>query len=131
MKKTLFLIASAIVCGSASADEFDFELSLDFDAVDRTRSFSSDFLRQVTEGNTQELDVSFRWYIDGLSDERGPRGVAAFTNRASFVDFGLFQANTSADFVQITDDQTFNVSGTTDTDGFSLSGRHVFENWFV
>ncbi|MEL7022199.1 MAG: hypothetical protein AAGL69_00440 [Pseudomonadota bacterium] len=129
--------AALMLSAAAAAEEFDYEVFAGFDGSNTETSFSPpQDLFPFPVGSSSEIEsdiysAGFRWYLDGLSDEIGPRDRAAFTNRASFAQFAVLTGTVSESGAFFPADPVVQSFSTDfDVTGYALSGRKVFENWF-
>ncbi|MFK8053435.1 MAG: putative porin [Woeseiaceae bacterium] len=105
----------------ANAEDFDYEANFGFSQVDIDSTVTTMFpdlpaTSTSTDLSVRNLSLGGTWFFEGLSDDKGPRALAAFVDRASSLT------------VRYND-----VSGDADSNGVSLSGRYVWKNsgWFV
>ena len=90
---TCSLLAFFLLAAHASAEEYDFELDVDFGSTNS--DFESTF-SPITGGtvfssssrDTDNLSILGSWYFAGLSDNVGPRARAELVNRASSLTLG-------------------------------------------
>ena len=130
-------VSSFILCFSAHADEYDFEVGVTFgqsEADTTTVSFPAPIDSTATSSaDADRFDLRGTWFYSGLSDGKGPKTRAAFVDRASRVSLSYSQLDQSSSVV---------VSGggippvesnaSIEFSGYSVDLRHVWKEsgWF-
>jgi len=140
---TLLLVGLCFAAG-ATAEDYDYELSLSYDRGGSDRSLTAisggvptpslGVSRSSSDSDT--VDLSGMWYYSGLSDANGPKSRAAFLSRASSLSFGYSRGDESGSF-SFRGGNIFpsTTTGSRDTtiDELSAGLRHVWRDsgWYV
>ncbi len=135
-------IALSMAASRLSAEEYDFELDVDFGSTrfdgNKTITTSGGTIFNSGTLDTDRLSIDGTWYLNGLSDADGPRARADLTSRASSLSFeyarleletSAFLTNDDPSLPFITPlDSRFKTSG----DLFAVDYRHVDRDsgWF-
>ncbi len=137
----VLLVSGSLAAASASADTYDYEVSLDFNSVD-SGSISFPVIGGVpdpTQGSSQtstsddDFSITGRWYYTGLSDDKGPRSRAAFVSRASSVSLNYSRLDGDTSFTSNFFGSPFTGSGEQTADTFGVDLRHVWQEsgWYA
>ena len=77
---------------SASAEQYNFEVGLDFDSTrfdgSQTITTTGGTVFNSNETDSDDLRLFGSWYFAGLSDDKGPRARAVLVDRASSLSLG-------------------------------------------
>lgn len=135
--KRAILVLALLTTNVAMAETFDFELR---GAYERSDSAITSFVTtsvidpnlppgtvlSATETQADQFAAGFTWFWDSLSDSRGPRSEAIFTDRASFLSVsgvtGEAEIDATAPTIQLVE------SFESDVDGIGFSGRYVLKD---
>lgn len=133
---TLIPAALGLIALNASADEFDFELALDYG----TSSTSSTTQTQLPivfdlDQDLDNIDLRGTWYFNGVVANEGPRERAAFLGQASSVSLSYTNLDGSTVARIISSDP--NIPSSTDRssqsgNAFSVDGQYIWNSgWYV
>ena len=133
---SLVSISLGLIALNASADEFDFELALDYG----TTSISTTTQSQLPivfdlDQDFDNIDLSGTWFFNGVVANEGPRDRAAFLGQASSVSLSYTNLDGSTVARIISSDP--NIPSSTDRssqsgDAFSVDGRYIWNSgWYV
>ena len=132
------VLALCLLASAAKADEFDFELGLNYGSTEVTATTNPGIgpLSLEVDQDIDAIGLSATWFFDGVVSNEGPRERAAFLAQASSV--SLDYLNLDGDIVF----RTISVSPTVPSteqrssqsgDTFGLSGRYVWKDsgWYL
>ena len=133
---TPIAVSLGLFAVNADADEFDFELALDY----ATTSISSTSQTQLPivfdlDQDVDNIDLRGTWFFSGAVANEGPRQRAVFLSQASSVSLSYTNLDGSTVARLISSDP--NIPSSTDRssqsgDAFGVDGRYVWNSgWYV
>ena len=140
-RSSCWLLTGLLVASPALADDYDFELDVDFgstsfDGIQRITTTGGTTVNAGTT-DTDDLSIVGSWYFGGLSDDEGPRARAGLVDRASSLSFRYTRTDRSDTSFLTSDDPSFpfpplNSRFDSDGDSFALDFRYVDRDsgWF-
>lgn len=140
-RSSCWLLTGLLIASPALADDYDFELEVDFGSTNfdgsQTITTSGGTIFNSGTTDTDDLSIVGNWYFGGLSDSEGPRARAGLVDRASSLSFRYSRTEqTNTSFLTNTDPSLpipdLNSSLDTDGDSFAVDFRYVNgdSGWF-
>lgn len=137
------VVAGCFLASSVGAEDYDYELSLDYDRSSSDSRFVSTFNGVpdpslgvgTTSSDNDDIDLTGTWYYSGLSDSEGPKARAAFLSRASGLALRYGRSDGSGSFAFSSGGilPPFTGNDSTRTNALSANLRHTWRDsgWFM